>query len=88
MDHARWIVGFSHRYEIGQGIRSQLILFVDNPLDHLIFGHWHRDSEDVVPWGTTPYTSTPAAINGTMRYFDVSPRGVSSRRPERVAEIR
>lgn len=88
LDHARWVVGFSHRYEIGQGMRSQLILFVDNPLDYLIFGHWHRDSEDVVPWGTTPYTATAAAINGTMRYFVVSPRGVRSRRSERVAKIR
>jgi len=88
IEQTRWAVGFSHRYELGQGMRSQLILFVDNPLDHLIFGHWHRAGEDVVPWGTTRYTSTPAAVNGSLRYFDVSAEGVKPRRPERVATIR
>ena len=35
---ARWAIGFSHRYEPNMGIRCQLVLFVDNPLDHFIFG--------------------------------------------------
>ena len=86
--HSRWAIGFSHRYEMGQGMRSQLILFVDNPLDRLIFGHWHRHGESVVPWGTTHYTSTPAAVNGFLRYFDVSAESVKPRRAERVATIR
>ena len=25
-------------------VRAQIILFVDNPLDYLIFGHWHREN--------------------------------------------
>jgi hypothetical protein len=82
---SRWIIGFSHRYEPDQGMRSQLILFVDAPLDHLIFGHWHRDAEGVVPWGTTPYTSTPATSSGFMRYFNISPEGI---RPQKVLSIR
>ena len=88
IEHTRWAIGFSHRYEMGQGMRSQLILFVDNPLDHLMFGHWHSAAENVVPWGTTRYTSTPAAVNGSLRYFDVSAEGVKPRRPERVATTR
>ena len=87
---ARWSIGLSHRYETSQGMRSQLILFVDNPLDYLIFGHWHRENrpnEQEGPWGTTPYTVTPAAVNGSMRLFDIGPGGIEKRPFEKVAAI-
>lgn len=76
---ARWSIGLSHRFEASQGMRSQLILFVDDPLDYLIFGHWHRENrahEREVPWKTTPYTVTPAGINGKMRTFTISGAGI------------
>jgi predicted phosphodiesterase len=90
---ARWSIGFAHRYEPDMGMRAQLTLFVDDPLDHLIFGHWHRantDTERSVPWQgwgrATPITVTPAAVNGSMRYFDVGYGGIVGRPPIRVAE--
>lgn len=85
----RWTVGATHRFEPGMDMRAQLILFVDDPLDHLLFGHWHQpntDTQKTVPWGTTPITVTPAAIDGQIRYIDVSPLGVKPRQPEKVNE--
>jgi predicted phosphodiesterase len=72
---SRWTIGFSHRYESNQGMRSQLALFVDDPLDFLVFGHWHRENsaeQQVVPWGTTRITVVPAAIDGAYRLIDVT----------------
>ena len=71
---SRWSIGFSHRYESNQGMRSQLTLFLDDPLDWLVFGHWHRENtaeQQTVPWGATRITVVPAAINGAYRLIDV-----------------
>ena len=87
----RWCIGLTHRYEPDQGMRSQLILFVDDPLDHLIFGHRHKENtkEDKgVPWGTTRYTVTPAAIDGAMRLFDITPKEIHPRPVETVVEVK
>ncbi|MBI4560005.1 MAG: metallophosphoesterase [Candidatus Hydrogenedentes bacterium] len=86
----RWSIGLSHRYEPDMGMRSQLTLFVDDPLDYFIFGHWHRanrEDEKKVPWGTTPIVVTPAAINGAIRLIDVSPLGIRPRTPQYVADV-
>jgi 3',5'-cyclic AMP phosphodiesterase CpdA len=75
----RWAVGITHRYEANQGMRSQLTLFLDEPLDWLLFGHWHRennDTEKTTPWGLTKLIVTPAAINGSYRIIEVSSRGL------------
>ena len=72
-------------------MRTQLTLFVDNPLDHFFYGHTHRANrpgQDRVPWGTTPITITPAAINGMIRYVDITPEKIAPRAPQRVANIR
>jgi predicted phosphodiesterase len=84
---ARWAIGFTHRYESNMGMRSQIVLFVDNPLDHLILGHWHRantEQEKTVPWGTTPITVTPATVDGYVRIFEISAKSVKGREPQRV----
>lgn len=81
----RWTIGITHRYESNMGMRSQIALFVDNPLDYLLFGHRHRENppeEKTVPWGTTPITVTPAAVDGVVRFVDVTSAGV---RPRHVA---
>jgi predicted phosphodiesterase len=86
----RWAIGVTHRYEPAQSMRSQLILFVDNPLDHLMFGHQHRARENdpkQVPWKTTPMTMTPATVDGFMRLYDISDKEVRPREPQRVAEV-
>lgn len=87
MKPARWAVGATHRYEPSMGMRSQITLFIDNPLDHLFFGHWHRPNDtsfEGVPWGATPVTVTPAAADGFLRLFELSGRGVRPHEPERV----
>jgi len=92
---ARWAIGFSHRYEADMGMRAQLTLFVDDPLDWFIFGHWHRankETEVTVPWSgatkSTPITVTPAAINGAMRLFEVGPSGIKPGEVQIVAETK
>lgn len=87
---SRWSIGFSHRFEGSQGMRSQLSLFVDNPLDYLLFGHWHRENtaeERAVPWGKTRISVVPAAIDGTFRVIDVTPQGLHIRPFETPAAI-
>ena len=84
---ARWSIGFTHRFEPDQGLRSQIILFVDNPLDLLVFGHWHRENgpgQERVPWGTTPMIVTPAARDGAYRLIDVGPLEISPREVQHV----
>jgi len=88
---ARWSIGFTHRYEPDMGMRSQIILFVDNPLDLLLYGHVqrsNREGETHVPWGTTRTIITPSAINGSVRMIDVTPRGIRARPAQRVAALR
>lgn len=73
---ARWSIGFTHRYDADMGMRSQVVLFVDNPLDSLLFGHYHRankDKETKVPWGRTSITMTPAGMDGAFRFIEISP---------------
>ncbi|HDP33848.1 MAG TPA: metallophosphoesterase [Candidatus Hydrogenedentes bacterium] len=75
---SRWSVGFTHRYDLMMGMRAQLILFVDDPLDYLLYGHYHReaDEQDGIPWGRTRIIMTPAAINGQMRFIQVDAQGL------------
>jgi len=74
---SRWSIGVTHRYEPSMSMRSQLVLFVDDPLDGLLFGHWHRESEvKSVPWGTTPIVVTPAAVDGAWRLILVTQTGI------------
>ncbi len=84
---ARWAIGLTHRYESSQGMRSQLTLFVDDPLDYLLWGHRHRENagdEKTVPWGTTPIRITPAAISGRWRLVDITEQGP---RPRPFTEV-
>lgn len=90
MQGSRWSIGFSHRYEPDMGMRAQLVLFVDHPLDHFFYGHTHRANlpgQERVPWGTTPITITPAAVNGVIRYVDITTQKISPHSPERVVEL-
>lgn len=85
----RWSVGFSHRYDPLMGMRAQLALFVDDPLDLFIMGHIHRelpeDHSHKVPWGTTGLVATPATVDGTFRLFDVTPKGIAPQPVQKAA---
>lgn len=92
---ARWSIGVSHRYEADMGMHTQLALFIDDPLDWFIFGHWHRENtaqEKSVPWdapdGATRITVTPAAINGAMRLFEIGPAGIVPGEAQKAVEVK
>ncbi len=83
---ARWSIGATHRYDADMSMRSQLVLFVDEPLDYLIFGHWHRENEQRgVPWGTTPIVATPAAVDGAWRLILVTQTGIHPQEVQQLA---
>ncbi len=86
---SRWSIGFTHRYELTMGMRAQLILFVDDPLDCLLYGHFHREpgEQDGIPWGDTPIVMTPAAVDGNMRPVLVDAQGVHPGESVKAAEI-
>lgn len=75
---SRWSIGFTHRYEVSMGLRAQITLFVDDPLDYLLYGHVHREAgeQDGIPWGNTRAIITPAAIDGKFRFLQVDGNGV------------
>ena len=85
----RWVVGMTHRYEPLMGMRAQLTLFVDDPLDLLLFGHIHRELRpekgEVMPWGTTPMVAVPAELNRKYRLIDMTAQGP---RPRPVSEVK
>ena len=85
----RWTVGLTHRYEPMMGMRAQLTLFVDDPLDLLLFGHIHRELKpengEIMPWGTTPMLAVPAERDGKYRLIDVTAQGP---RPRPVSEVK
>lgn len=79
---SRWTFGITHRYELTMGIRSQLILFVDDPVDFTLYGHIHRENtkeEAILPWGKTRAFVIPAEKDGYYRIFDVGEGGVFPR---------
>lgn len=78
MRAARWSIGFTHRYDVTMGVRAQITLFVDDPLDYIVCGHTHREpgEQDGIPWGSTRLVMTPAAIDGKLRFLKVDNGGV------------
>jgi predicted phosphodiesterase len=79
---SRWSIGFTHRYDLTMGFRAQIILFIDDPLDFLIYGHYHREAENQegIPWGNTPIIMTPAAKDGMLRFLNINAQGVQAQK--------
>ncbi len=87
---ARWQAGLTYRYTPAMGMRAQLALFVDTPLDFLLFGSLHRENatdEVIIPWGHTLALTGPAALDGGLRYIDVKPGRPFPRATEIVAPV-
>ncbi len=79
---SRWTFGVTHRYEFTMGMRTQLTLFVDDPVDFLLYGHTHRENtkeESILPWGKTKVSVVPACKDGFFRIFDIGEGGVFPR---------
>lgn len=78
----RWTFAITHRYEFTMGIRSQMILFVDDPVDFILYGHIHRENtkeEAILPWEKTYVFVVPAEKDGYYRIFDVGEGGIFPR---------
>ena len=85
---ARWSIGFTHRIDPNQGMRGQLVLFADDPLDYLLFGSWHRanrEGESRLPWGRTRIIVAPAAADGALRLIGIGQGGITPQPVEYVA---
>ena len=81
---ARWSIGVSQRYRQAMPLRSQLVLFVDDPLDCLVAGERAEAGEEKkygIPWGRTALIETPPAADGVFRLIDVTSQGVEPRPP-------
>ncbi len=68
---SRWAVGFSYQYNPRMGMRAQIALFVDNPLDFLLLTHAPEKQPGKVPWGTSGYLTTPEVSEGKFRLLTV-----------------
>jgi len=78
----RWTFGITHRYEPTMGMRAQTILFIDDPIDFILYGHIHRENtkeESILPWGKTRVFVVPAEKDGYYRIFDVGEGGLFPR---------
>ena len=85
----RWTIGLTHRYDAAMGMRLQLAIFVDDPIDWLIYGHEHKANgpdRRTTPWGV-PITITPALIDGAGRLITVLPQGIKPFEPQPIAGV-
>jgi hypothetical protein len=70
---ARWSIGFTHRYDERVNMRSQLTLFVDDPLDVLVTDT-SRGVPVTIPWGTTDAIVT---VGDDVRMIEIGERAVN-----------
>ena len=76
-------MGFSYQYDVSMDMRSQLVLFVDNPLDFLLVsrGPGSESHEGFgLPWGGIPCLPALPVSEGGPRFMKVTAAG-----PEAVA---
>ena len=69
---SRWSVGVAGRFGLDWSMRSQLVLFVDDPLDYLLVGEVPLGSGEKLPWGQTRFVVPPAAPVLPIQFVDVS----------------
>lgn len=76
----RWSIGFSYQYSERMGIRSQLALFVDDPLDYFLVSAIMGEAEAKtghVLWGATPLKEAPGVEEVRLRFGQVKDEEVS-----------
>jgi hypothetical protein len=84
---SRWSVGVAGDYGLGWDLRSQMALFVDDPLNALITATAPPEVGATVPWGKTALILPPPAPQGPITILDVSANGIRPRlQPELAVE--
>jgi len=82
----RWSTGVAGRFGLDWATRSQLILFVDDPLDYLIAGAMPPEFGDRLPWGRTRIAAPPSAPSVPLQLFEVRESGLALRTADSPAE--
>lgn len=80
----RWAFGAAHAYSLRMGMRAQMALFIDTPLDALLVSETDVRDETgapAMPWGQTLVVETPAFARGVVRIIEVYPYGIAPREP-------
>jgi len=80
----RWSIGFSYQYAERMGMRSQLALFIDDPLDYFLVSRIAGEKEQQsghVMWGTTPLIQAPSLTAGRLRLVQVKDEEVTFAEP-------
>lgn len=80
----RWSIAFTFQYQPWHAMRSQFVLFADDPIDYLVTSSGTGAASGTVPWGI-PLATTPSAHDGYIRFYDVSAKGVRPREVQRVS---
>jgi len=78
----RWAFGAAHAYSLRMGMRAQMALFIDTPLDVLLVSETDVRDETgapAMPWGQTLVVETPAFARGVVRIIEVYPYGIVPR---------
>lgn len=84
MRSSRWSVGIAGEYGLDWDLRSQIALFVDDPLNYLIAGSVAPALGATVPWGKTALALPADAPRGALAVLDVTATGIKPR-PQPVA---
>ena len=87
---SRWSIGLCDSCGRGMGMRAQMTLFLDDPLDHVLCGPDGGEGEEpaLPPWGTVPVTQSPPSLDGFMRLINVTPTAIVPRDPRPVAKVK
>ena len=75
---SRWSIGVAGRFGTNWSVRSQLVLFVDDPLDYLIAGAVPTGVGEKVPWGRTPLALPP---DGGLQIINVRDTEIAAQEP-------
>ncbi len=75
----RWSVGVAGRFGLDWSVRSQLTLFVDDPLDYLIVGEVPEAMGEKVPWGRTRFVGWESGSADPLQLIVVGESGMRPR---------
>lgn len=86
---SRWSTGVAGSFGLDWIMRSQLVLFVDDPLDYLLAGDVPSGSGERLPWGRTRFAIAPSIPPAPIQWIEVDESAMTHRpavAPESSAE--